>query len=164
MVMKYVAFAFALGVLAVGTTGCVRSKSVMLDASTAIISSRGSAFDSHARVTQAALVEAATLAVSRGYRYFVIVDTQDRTITTLWHDSGTTKTTGTVDGLVMGSGNSKVVAGNYSASTTSTPATTTTLIKPGSDVTVKMFREGELDPKSPGVWDAPAVLAMKEQQ
>lgn len=32
-------------------------------------------------------------------------------------------------------------------------------IQPGADVTIKLFGEGEADPRSPGVWDADAIGA-----
>lgn len=28
------------------------------------------------------------------------------------------------------------------------------LIQPGADVTIEVFRDGEIDPRAPGVWDA----------
>jgi hypothetical protein len=33
------------------------------------------------------------------------------------------------------------------------------LIRPGADVTIEVFREGEIDPRRPGVWDAQNIGA-----
>ena len=32
-------------------------------------------------------------------------------------------------------------------------------IQPGADVTIKVYREGEIDPRSPNVWDAGSIAA-----
>jgi hypothetical protein len=32
-------------------------------------------------------------------------------------------------------------------------------IRPGADVTIRIYRQGEIDPQSPGAWDAQSIAA-----
>lgn len=157
---------FALAITACSllvTTGCVRTSTTMLDSRTAIISGKGSAFDSHAGVAQATLVEAANLTIQNGYRYFVITGSQDRTRRGMLYSPGQSQTTGTLSGTTTTMGNMQTVNGSYSSNTITSPGTVTPLEKPGMDVEVKMFKVGEINPKKvEGVWDAEDVLAVNK--
>ena len=136
---------------ALALSACVRTSVAMLDQNTVVISARGSAFDSMGGVIQGTMVRAANVTVSRGYRYFVIVSGADASRKGAIYIPGQTYESG----RATFSGNTAT----YSGSTYTTPGTTTTFIKPGAEVIVRMYREGEIDPKAPGVWDAQSVIA-----
>lgn len=141
---------FAIALLSVLlVSACVRSETTMLTPNTAIIETQGTAFDSHSGVAKGALVEAATQTVSRGYRYFIVLEKNDTTQTHTDYTPGTSQTTGWVN----------PANGTYSATTTTTPGYTNTWTTPGSAMTIRMFKDGEVDPKLPPVWDAEAILA-----
>lgn len=136
--------------------GCVRTDTEMLDSSTAMISARGTAFDTPATVLKATRVAAAKVAQSRGFRYFAIVSVQDATRTATIYTPPQTHSYGTMTGTVSPYGN---VNATYTDSTYATPGSVETLIKPGSDVVIRFFREGEVDPRAQGICDVESVLA-----
>lgn len=143
--------------------GCVRTNTEMLDSSTAVISARGTAFDTPATVIKTTLTEAAQLGQQRGYAYFAIVSARDATRTATIVEHGTTyirgNMSGTITGYDQGYGFSGSMNGSYSGVIRTTPDTLMTLVKPGSDVVVRFFREGEVDPLAPGIWNIAAVVA-----
>jgi hypothetical protein len=135
---------------------------MMLDQRTAIISSHGTAFDSAAKVQHETIVEAAKVTVSRGYRYFQIVGAQDTTRTATLYVPGQTQTNGSVSGTAMTTGPYTTYNGTYNSQTTKTPGQVVPLIKPGMDITVRMYRDGEINIQQPGVWDAQSILAVNQ--
>lgn len=135
---------------AIALGGCVVSKTAMLDEHTAIISSRGNAFASSADAIQKSLGEAAKTTLSRGYRYFAIAGSQDQTQRGNVVIPGQT----TASGSMTFMGNTAM----YSGSSYTTPAQSIGFVKPGVDLIIRMYRPGEIDPRTPGVWDAESVL------
>jgi len=139
--------------------GCVRAHTSMLDERTAIISARGTAFDSMAEVQQRVIVDAANTALSRGFRYFVIVNGQDASVRGTAYFPGQTYSNGTATATVNTMGNTAYGTATYSGNSYTTPGTAVGFIKPRENVTVRFFREGEIDPRMQGVWDARSVLS-----
>jgi hypothetical protein len=138
------------------TVGCVRTNTELLDSSTAIISARGTAFDTPATVLKTTVVEAAKLAQAHDFRYFAIVSAKDATRVVTKYIPPETTMSGNLNGTVDDFGN---VSAHYNGTGYTTPGHTEMLfIKPGEDVVVRFFREGEIDPHASGVWDVEGVL------
>lgn len=142
-------------IAAVLLSGCVTAKATMLDDRTAIISGRGNNFTSQADVLHKVLIEAATTAQARGYRYFVIESSQDTTRRGTAYFPGQTTTTGSVSGVCA----TAVCTGNYRSQSYTSPGSAVPIVKPGADVQVRFYREGEIDPSPRHVWDTQSVLA-----
>lgn len=148
VIRKRVLFALPL-ILSV--SACVRAHTEMLDERTAIISGRGTAFDSMSGVTHHIFIKAARLAQARGFRYFQILNDQQAIEHSYMYTPGQSYTNGTVN-----------VAGNtayYNQSTTTTPGTVSQFNKPTENTMVRFYNSGEVNPNQPGIWDAQSVLA-----
>ena len=72
---------------------------------------------------------------------------------------GQTYSSGTLTAQSNTFGSMTTTTGVYSGSTYTTPASAVPFVKPGMDIVIKMFREGEIDPRTPSVWDADSILA-----
>jgi hypothetical protein len=143
-------------ILGLCLAGCVRSQVAQIDDRTAIISTRGSAFDTPAGVQLGAMIEAGKSTKARGYRFFAVLGAQNASTTSIVYVPGQTTTNTTVTGF----GNTA-----YANSTSYTsPGTSFPVVKPGQDMTIRMLREGEARPGDPGVWDADSILAMNPQK
>lgn len=153
--MKYV----CLLIVAILVAGCIRTSTQMLDERTAIITGRGTAFDKAATVQHDVLLRAAILANSRGFRYFQIVGGADQTRIATMVIPGQTYSSGYATGTATTMGNTTFGSANYSGSSYTTPTSVVPLVKPGMDVTIRMFRQGEVYPGQPGIWDAQSILA-----
>jgi hypothetical protein len=143
----------ALLAVALAGAGCARSNTSMLDNRTALISGRGSAFNSSGGVMQAMVREAAQQAQARGYQYFVIEGAQDRTRTGAIYTPSQSTTNATV--LANCAGPSCM--GTYRGTTTTSPGLVTPISKPGADMVVRFYREGEPTPGR--AWNVAEVLA-----
>lgn len=135
--------------------GCVSASSEMLDSRTAIISGRGNAYVSSVDVAKKMLVEAATLAQSRGFEYFAFVGFSDASSTGQFATPSQSNTYATA--------NCTAYSCVGQSSTTTNPGTVTTYVKPGSDATVRFYHEGEW-PAGQRVWRASEVLAEAVRQ
>lgn len=147
-------------VAALSMTACVTAETAMLDERTAIISGRGDEYSSAARVQQRVLLEAAESATERGFRYFLVMSAQDTTrrgiaqmpITTTGQGQATTTCSyGTC--RTNAQGNAMTMGGGAYEFT-----------MPGADVQVRFYREGEIDPATPGLWDAQSILAAQPRK
>lgn len=143
--------------------GCVQTNSVMMDQRTAIISTKvqktGSGFDiltpgDNASLLKTSLKEAAALTLKSGYRYFELVNTRDQTRMVNFTSSGST----TCNGMVMNNGAPGAVQPFNANCLTSAPSSTT-VAEPAIDILVRMYADGEIDPKKEGVFDANWVAA-----
>ncbi|WP_298800035.1 hypothetical protein [uncultured Devosia sp.] len=131
--------------------GCVRTETSQIDARTAIISARGTAFDTPAKVQLSVMVEAAKMTQAHGFKYFALLSAQDATTHGAVYIPGQTTSNTTVTGF----GNSA-----YATTTTYTsPGSVVGIVKPGEDITIRMFKEGEVPANAPGVWEAASILA-----
>ena len=149
----------AVGLICTVTAACVRTDAEMLDASSAIVSARGTAFDHPATVLKATVAEIAKLAQARGFAYFTIVSAQDATRTATMVLHGDTHTSGSISGSVQAYGDGfGSVSGTYSGTSSTSPDQVINLAKPGSDVVVRFFHEGEVDPRAQGIWSVAAVM------
>jgi hypothetical protein len=139
--------------------GCVtpNAEGTMLSADTALISSAGANVDEPADIIDRALKQAANLASAHGYQYFTIL-TADNTSTTM---------TVSIPGQKLNVQNMQINraygATNFGApaspgGTYTTPDRMVTRIKPSLDIIIKMYRQGQIDPNVPGVWNVDVVL------
>lgn len=141
-------------------SGCVTAETMMLDDRTAIISGSGDEYSSAARVQRRVFVEAATAAQVRGYRYFVIQNSRDTTTTgtralptQTYANAQANTNCGYVACNTSAYGQSQTFGGGFQQ-----------VIQPGMDVLVRFYREGEVDPRQDGVWDATAILAAQPKK
>src|SRR5512139_3012986 len=123
--------------LGITLSACIDTKSVMLDDRTATISSRGGITVSSAEIQRDLIQNAAKTSQARGFPYFSIVGGADRTTSY----TAINQTPSTV--AYMGAGNYMVMPGYASASS---------LPMPGGDITIRMYRENEINPDQRGVW------------
>jgi hypothetical protein len=93
------------------------------------ITARGNGFTSNDRVADYVLLRASEIALSHGYPGFIVASSQDQTKTVQTTSPGYATTT----------------FSNNSAFTTVVPPSTTTFIKPGVQVFVRLAREGGYD-------------------
>jgi hypothetical protein len=60
-------------------------------------------------------------------------------------------------------GNTLLLNGTYTENTIASPGTVIPIVKPGTDLVIKMYREDQVDTGSAGVWDAASILAVGRQ-
>jgi hypothetical protein len=134
-------------------TGCMNATGMMLTDNTAVVSSLGAASSDRDMVFESALTEAARLARAHGYQYFTILKTDDKSITGVQYVSGDTIPSGnSARGNTRPLGLSNLGMQNSSASYT-TPSTSVHFVRPGFEITVRMYRQGEIDSRMEGVWN-----------
>lgn len=150
--------AFLALALSATVSGCVAPiQSMMLTEDTALVSAVGKGPQDQSKVIEASLHEAARLTASKGYRYFVIVDSADASTTgerraapTPTQRERITATGTPVAGQLL----SAPVYRDYFKF----PSNNVKYVKPGIDIAIRMYREGEIDPKSQGVWSTAELL------
>ena len=118
---------------AVGLASCIGPAPAMRDERTAVVSGRDTTGLSTAGAIRKALLQAARITVDHGFRYFKIVEPrgQDETYA---HSA-----------MALRLGSSWAADG-------------VSLIRPGADVTIKVFRSGEMAATAAGIWDAEYLL------
>ena len=145
----------AVAACAVLLSGCVTARSTMLTENTAEVTARGAHSNDRDEVVNATLEEAAKLTRMHGYRYFVILMAEDASH---W---GSTN----VPGLVLSyNRNARFVGApipglqHLPSATFKTPDTSVPFITPGLMITIRMYREGEVDPGWQEVWNPEVIL------
>jgi hypothetical protein len=136
--------------------GCASSESMLLTEDTALISAHGRTLDDKAMVIDATLAEAARMTRSHGYRYFVIVSAADAsrvermTVPRLRHED-----TNHREDLYTAASRSPSA---YALSVVIPPRRKLAYVKPGLDITIRMYRDGEVNPNTSGVWNSDMIL------
>jgi uncharacterized protein YceK len=145
----------AVAACAVLLSGCVSARSTMLTESTAVVTARGAHSNDRDEVVSATLEEAAKLTRMHGYRYFVILMAEDASH---W---GSTN----VPGLVLHYSMITRPVGvaipglqHLPSATFTLPDTSVPYITPGLMITIRMYREGEVDPGRQEVWNPEVIL------
>src|SRR4051794_11892702 len=114
---------------------CAAPKSTMLAENTAAISVVGRSPDDRERVIQDALAEAGKITREHGYQYFIIVRAQDASRSeTKFLDDQTVRRS-SANNLSKPGANYVTVSRNV------------TYRRPGLDLTIRMFHEGDIDPR-----------------
>jgi hypothetical protein len=146
----------AAAACAILLSGCVTAQSTMLTDSTARVTARGPHAADRNDVVQATLAEAAKLTRMHGYRYFTILMAQDAS---RW---GSITTPGVT--LLIAAGNERPLGSTnlgpqaIPGSKYSGPDNTVPVIRPGLEITIRMYREGEVDPGRQEVWNPEVIL------
>ena len=145
----------AVAACAVLLSACVSARSTMLTESTAVVTGSGAHPNDRDEVVSATLQEAAKLTRMHGYRYFVILMAEDAS------HSGTTNVPGLVLHYTWGSrpvGMPIPGLQHAPSETFKTPDTSVSHITPGLMITIRMYREGEVDPGWQEVWNPEVIL------
>lgn len=125
---------------------CTTPKSTMLAENTAAISVVGRTAGDRERVIQDALSEAGKITREHGYQYFIIVRAQDASrVGTKFLDDQTVRRSAPTN--LSKPGASYV-----------TVSRNVMYRRPGLDLTIRMFHEGEIDPRLQGVWNTDGGL------
>ncbi len=156
--MRYGNIALAVG-LALLLAGCVTASTKMIDDRTAVIKGRGNAYVSMGDVQARIMLQAATEAQARGYAYFVLGDSYDSSRSGTFAMPTTTNTDFSGSAHCFGA----YCNGSGTATSTTYGGGAFGYVKPGADVMVRFFREGEIDPNRPGVWTAARILAAQQK-
>jgi hypothetical protein len=148
----------ALLLSALTLVGCMSTSSsptsTMLSENTALVSSLGGGPADRDKVYAVALAEAARLARARGYQYFTILRADDRSVTIPKYMLGQNipyDFTARGSGRAFGSTN--LSPANMGGATFMAPGKAVPYLKPGLEITVKMYRRGEIDSRQDGVWN-----------
>jgi hypothetical protein len=133
-----------LAVLALG--GCVAPKSTLLGENTALISMLGRPASDRENISNAVLAEAAKITREHGYRYFVILKAEDtsREGVMLREDQSVLHSLGAYRGRP---GATDIIVSRNVA-----------YVQPGFDLTIRMYKDGEIDPRLKGVWNTQGTM------
>ena len=139
-------------------TGCASPDSsptsTMLTSNTGVVSVLGNKPADREKVYAATLAEAARLARMHGYQYFIVLKADNRSVTTPKYMLGQTipyDFTGRSTTKALGSTN--LSPAYVPGATFMGPGKTVPYVKPGLEITVKMYRQGEIDAHQDGVWN-----------
>jgi hypothetical protein len=144
-----------LAVWGILLAGCASSSSVMLTDDTALISVLGQGSSDRARLINQALAIAARATRTRGYRYFVIVDTADASRRGVKVAQAQIFPANT---LFRGNILSNLDPTFLPGSDYTRPNRRIPYVRPGIDVTIRMYRDGEVSPDTEGVWNPDTIL------
>jgi hypothetical protein len=123
-----------------------------LDDDTYVVTFKGNGFTSRDRVRMYLHHRCAELTLETGHDAFAVIDGQSVDRTAQWVNPGHATTTTT--GSVTSYGNTAY--GSAQSQTTYSPPTSTTIVKPGHSVTIRMFNGAKPD----GAFDARSVLRL----
>lgn len=141
--------------LVVAICGCTSKSAQMLDDRRMSISYLGNTHMSVTDVTREILHTSATEGRERGFAYFQVTQATDATRTAMAALPTTTNTFGTVNASCR----SGYCSGTGTAASTSYSGGVVGIVRPGADVQVSFYRDGEIDPATPGLWGVASVLA-----
>lgn len=113
----------------------------LLDARTLHITSSANDFGNRSDVLKSLLTSAATEAKNRGFKYFAIINSNSYEDSRIEHQPARYYD----NGIVL-------------------PSTTKEIRNPVQEATVKLYREGEINPNQEGVWDADSVLSVSQDK
>jgi hypothetical protein len=156
-VRKLVPFAVC-GILLAGCASS-ESESILIRDDTAVISVLSQGAGDRAKLVDKAIAEAAKMTRANGYRYFVILDTADASHTVVKIRQGAPVQIQSVPGVASGG---SALSSNYIGGPGyTTPDRRVSYVRVGVDMTIRMYRDGEVDPASPGVWNSDIVQGGK---
>jgi hypothetical protein len=130
---------------------------MMITEDTALITVLGQNDNDRAKLVDKALAEAARITQEHGFRYFVILDRADAS------QSGVKLFPGqTIPLQFQQNQNRRTSLSSFYSSgpTYTTPDERVQYVRPGVDVTIRMYRPGEVNPDSQGVWNSDTVLSV----
>ena len=135
---------------------------MMITDDTALISVLGQGAGDREKIFNEAVAEAALATRAHGYRYFVIVDTADASQTGVKIRRGRPVEIQSIPGFARGGSalSSNYIAGSGGSNYTA-PDQRIPYVRLGLDITIRMYRESDIDPARPGVWNSDLVLGGK---
>jgi hypothetical protein len=145
--------ALSLIVAALIVTACANASGIMLTENTGVVSTLGSASSDPESVFETALIEAGNLARAHGYQYFTVLKSENKSITGTQYVSGETIPAGNSQRTSTRPIGNTNLGTQTSNSTYTTPSAAMHYVRPGYQLTVKMYREGEIDARTDGVWN-----------
>jgi hypothetical protein len=140
----------ALALSGILLAGCASSSSTMITEDTALITVVGQSASDGTKVVDRTIAEAARVTREHGYRYFVILDATDAS------QKGTRILLG--ETIYRRNTSQKGAASFPGPTYYHTLEQRVPYVRLGLDVTIRMYREGDVDPKSQGVWNTDVIL------
>ena len=137
-------------ILLAGCTTTQNTQSMTITEDTVLVSFVGQSGDDRENLLVGAISGAAKVTRERGYRYFVILDTADASHTVARYVPG--------EILPIQSSRPRIIASINLSSAYITPGHTVKELRPGLDITIRMYREGAIDAMKEGVWNSAAVI------
>ena len=133
---------------------------MILTDDTALISVLGQGAGDSEKIFNEALAEAARATRAYGYRYFTVIDTADTTQRGVKIRQGRQIHLQNIPGSERGGGS--ILSSNYIGGATYTsPDRRIPYVRLGLDITIRMYRDGDVNPASPGVWNSDIVQGGK---
>jgi hypothetical protein len=105
------------------------------------VSFKGNGFTAPERATDLALLRCAELTLANGYRYFAVIDAQQRTKQSAFTTPTQSYTTGTASGTAYRSGNAVYGSATGSSQTTTYGGDTIVISKPSATNTIVLLKE-----------------------
>ena len=137
--------------------GCATPQNgTMLTEDTALVSIVGAAGAKHEALVNQSLADAARLTQAHGYRYFVVLasDASNNTVTRTIPGHAINQPNNT--SRPIGSGNLSSLS--FPGASYSTPDREVKEVRPGIDITIRMFKEGGVNPAMDGVYSSEILL------
>ena len=134
------------GVLLAGCTSTQEVQSMRITDDTALVSLVGRRGDDQDKLSHALMAGAAKVTRERGYSYFVILDSAEANQVVERYIPGEIFSVPTSGRRRDGS----QIQSYYYV----TPARTVKELRPGLDIAIRMYREGDIDATQAGVWMA----------
>ena len=148
----------ALGFALILLAGCGSApESMMITADTALISASGGNGDARTKLVDKSLLEAAKITQAHGYQFFTVLAADDAPrIARKFVPPAYVYQNGFTD--------PRNRPGNVKSKDTPvndiTPVgASVTYMRPGLDITIRMYHDGEVDPAKDGVWSSAKILA-----
>lgn len=141
-----------------GCTSTGGGQSMMITEDTALISAPGRARETRAELLGRAMREAAVMTRAQGFRYFVVMDAEPTAEVIKRRRPGTTIPAQNIP--VRGSFSGTNLSPSFLAGATyTTPDEVTEETRAGLDLTIRMYRDGGIDPATAGACD---IIATRE--
>ena len=142
----------ALALLLAGCASASPSQSMMITEDTALISSVANGLETKQVLLDEALTEAAKVTRAHGFRYFVVLGADDASAVVTRVIPGRTFLRQNIAPRAFGTTN---LSGTYlPGATFVTPDQQVKQVRLGVDITIRMYRDGDIDPKREGVWNS----------
>jgi hypothetical protein len=144
-------------VLLSACAGANPNQGMMLTYDTALITRIATETQTRGQLIDATMNAAARFTQEHGYRYFMVVDTADASQLVTKHIPGRPITN--PNPYPKNFGTTNLSSLNLPGAQFSTPDRDVKQKRLGIDVTIRMFREGAIDPMAAGVWNTDTMLA-----
>src|SRR5580765_7220688 len=145
----------ALVVYTVLLAGCAGARGMMITEDTAFLTVLGRDGDDPGRVIDKAVMEAARYTQAHGFRYFAILDAANANMTAVRVEFGQRL----FAQPISPQRSFAFVPPSQASTPRMLPDQTVMYVRLGLDITIRMYREGDIDPQTEGIWRSDSVLA-----